>query len=630
MVFLPEKMTRVRMIAAQESVRLIVKALYEFGAIHITQSKNGVPDAPSSEFEKVSEKLVALRAIEKQLDLPEVEKATAGGLDELVHEAGKVLLAYESVVKAASEASEARSKKQQLEEKARELLPFKGFVFHSLKGTQSVEVACFDSGDRKLFSLAVAGFACEHVFSADGKKVLVACDRRKGGELRAALHKAGFHEARIPVLERGAVEELDAIAKEIRATDERIATAQKKEDAFRKEHGSRAVALLKGLEVYGKLASLPSRFGKTDFLEVVEGWVPSRRFNELKRKTESLENPVFLESVETREPAPTKLRNPPGARRFEFLVEFFSLPRCNEIDPTLLMAVTFPILFGMILGDMGYGFVALLIALVLKFKVKMEFMQSVAGMMMLSAIATIFFGWVYGEIFGAEEFAGMVFHPFIERSSEGIALLIVASVAAGIIHLTLGLLLGMANGLRHRDWNHVIAKLAWIGVEFGFLGIGAGLVGGDALPIAGTTLLIGSAVLLIVCAALIAKFESFNAIFELPGMLSNILSYLRIMALGLSGVILAKIVNAIPAESSFESLSHLLAGNGDPIAIVVALLMFLAFAGLMVAGHAAALLLGLFESSIQTLRLHYVEFFSKFYHGGGTAFVPLRSKPRGV
>jgi len=97
------------------------------------------------------------------------------------------------------------------------------------------------------------------------------------------------------------------------------------------------------------------------------------------------------------------------------------------------------------------------------------------------------------------------------------------------------------------------------------------------------------------------------------------------MALGLSGVILSLIVNQIPVRPSIDAL--LKAGSsGDAVGIITALLMTVIFGTILLLGHALALGLGIFESGIQGLRLHYVEFFSKFYHGGGIPFSPLREK----
>ncbi len=113
----------------------------------------------------------------------------------------------------------------------------------------------------------------------------------------------------------------------------------------------------------------------------------------------------------------------------------------------------------------------------------------------------------------------------------------------------------------------------------------------------------------------IAFFEGPTALVELPGLFANLFSYLRLMALGLSGVIIAGIINQIKLDPSTIYAHGFNAG---------ALATFLIFGAIFVASHLGALALGLFESFIQSLRLQYVEFFSKFYKGGGVAFAPLR------
>ncbi|MEK6843360.1 MAG: V-type ATPase 116kDa subunit family protein, partial [Candidatus Micrarchaeota archaeon] len=119
-----------------------------------------------------------------------------------------------------------------------------------------------------------------------------------------------------------------------------------------------------------------------------------------------------------------------------------------------------------------------------------------------------------------------------------------------------------------------------------------------------------------------AIFESPTHLMELPSLLSNILSYLRIAALGLSGVIISQIINQLPVDfDGFFSMISL----QRPFDLGL-LVSFILFAGMLILGHVIALGLAILESGVQSLRLHYVEFFSKFYEGGGLPFVPLRKK----
>jgi V/A-type H+-transporting ATPase subunit I len=272
----------------------------------------------------------------------------------------------------------------------------------------------------------------------------------------------------------------------------------------------------------------------------------------------------------------------------------------------------------MILGDIGYGLVLLLLGAFLAMKFKKGFLSSVGGMMVLSAISTIIFGFVFAEFFGLEQIFGMHLTPLLSRVHEqGINQLIALSVLVGFLHITLGLVLGVWQGIREKHYSHSYAKAAWLLIEFGFVSFivnNMSVVFTDFLhPL---KIIFPSPVdlgLFVAGAAILVKTEGVIQLFEIPSLFANILSYLRLMALGLSGVALAGIINLIPVD--FASLSSL-----NPMAWAGLLLAVIA----LVLGHAMVLGLGLMEAGIQSLRLHYVEFYSKFYKGGGTAFVPLR------
>ncbi len=329
---------------------------------------------------------------------------------------------------------------------------------------------------------------------------------------------------------------------------------------------------------------------------------------------------LVIEKVETREDMRIMLNNPPLIRRFEFLVRFFSLPSASEYDPTLFIAITFPVIFGMILGDIGYGVLAMLLAILIYRGAKEGFYRSLAGMMLLSGFMTVVWGYIFGEFLGSDMMLGIKLHPYIERGGAGVVMLMAAALIVGMIHLGAGLVIGFYTNLKHGHKEHAIAKACWLLVEIGFVLVGLTLF---APGIFGSGLVAAGVVVLGILGLI--KYEGARGVVEIPGLISNMLSYLRIMALGLSGVILAKLVNIIPVGAALDSLMHSVTA-GNPVGIILNIIPLVIFAVVFALGHAVALGLGLFESGIQSLRLHYVEFFSKFYHGGGAAFVPLRGK----
>ncbi len=223
------------------------------------------------------------------------------------------------------------------------------------------------------------------------------------------------------------------------------------------------------------------------------------------------------------------------------------------------------------------------------------------------------FGYVFVEFLGGESLLGYPLTPFIHRlEGEGLIQLMQLSLLFGFLHLGLGFLIGALVAYKEHHHRHAAAKVAWLAFLVSIVSYLSAVVHIEALgvfkPLAG---ILGESWLFVSGLSVLVLFltEGIAALFELPGVIGNLVSYLRIMALGIVGVVLAGMVNKIPLTFSTDPAGFL---------------SFVVFALAFVAGHAFALILGIFESSIQSIRLHYVEFFTKFYHGGGIAFHPVR------
>ena len=426
-------------------------------------------------------------------------------------------------------------------------------------------------------------------------------------------------EMALPQVQGSFAHGYSAAVEKISSLSGELSTVKKSAAAFASKHGHRTVSLRRDLEAEFKKAELPSRFGQNSVASAAEGWVSKSRFHSFESSLSSkLGERIVIEKVETGEMPPTKLKNFFALRPFEFMIQFFSLPRYGEIDPTFFTALTYPLFFGMILGDMGYGLVILLLGIFLTSKAKAGFLKSLGGMMVLSAVSTIIFGFIFAEFFGLESIFGLHFTPILSRiEEEGIESLLGLTVLIGAIHMALGFSLGIWQAFREGHRKHGYAKISWLLVEIGLLAFVS-----NSLQNAFTQFLhplgavFASPLDLVVFFAGVAGLawsEGIIQLFEIPSVLANVLSYLRIMALGLSGVALAGIINTIPVDPSALA-------SFNPVAWI-----FFALAAVMlVLGHAMVLGLGILEAGIQSLRLHYVEFYSKFYKGGGIAFTPLR------
>jgi V/A-type H+-transporting ATPase subunit I len=350
-----------------------------------------------------------------------------------------------------------------------------------------------------------------------------------------------------------------------------------------------------------RLEALPLA-GLTAHAFVIEGWLPSCNLPRLARGlTERFPDPLVVEELSreqwTGTEAPVVLSNPRLFRPFEALVRFMPLPRYGSLDPTPFVAVFFPMFFGLILGDVGYGALLALLALFLRRRsLPGGLPRSLSEMAGACAAFSILFGFLYGEFFGdlGRRLFGQV--PLWFDRREALLPFLCLAVSLGVVHILLGLVLGVVSGFRARA-RHAMGR----GVEAVMivLILLALLAAFRVLP---AGLFTPAAVALVVAFPILVIAEGLLAPIELLAAVGNIFSYARIMALGTASVMMAVVANRMVGAMG---------------SLLVGLLFALLF-------HLVNFALGLLGPAVHALRLHYVEFFGKFYSPGGSPYRPLR------
>jgi V/A-type H+/Na+-transporting ATPase subunit I len=349
------------------------------------------------------------------------------------------------------------------------------------------------------------------------------------------------------------------------------------------------------------------QFAATQRAFVAECWVPRRELARLRREVDArLGAAVLVEDLATspRDPeAPLLMRNSRLARPFEPLVRFLDLPRAGSVDPTLLMALFLPLMLGAMVGDVGYGVVLIALALFARraLAARAPALASLTWIALAGAVWTIVFGVLYGEFLGDlgkrlfGDWAVWRYRP----SPEALEPLLLFAVAIGALHVVLGLGLGAWEAARFRERRTLLDKLGTLlalGGLFGLAGWAA-----DHLPAGALTPSVAATVLgLVLVMSLHGALGVVTGPLEFMGTIGNVLSYLRLAAVGLASAHLAGVANELATVG--------------PIWMGVLVAAFF---------HSLNLALAAFSPMIQALRLHYVEFFGAFFTGGGRAFSPF-------
>jgi V/A-type H+/Na+-transporting ATPase subunit I len=344
-------------------------------------------------------------------------------------------------------------------------------------------------------------------------------------------------------------------------------------------------------------------FYETKMTFIIYGWIPEKELPHLQEHLDvSFEKRVVAEQLPVeqseKDQVPVALRNHPLVRPFEIFTRILPLPRYGTIDPTPFMALFFPLFFGIIIGDIGYGLVLFVTAmLVWRRYSSQSFIKNLAVILLWSSLSTIIWGVAYGELFGdLGEQIGL--HPVFMSRMESFLDMLFFGLAVGATHIMLGIGLGFYIAFHQGKRQELIAKLSGLVLVVAFIIMISGIIGW--LP--SSTIPMGLFVVLLSLVVLIIGGGP-SAIMELHNLV-NILSYLRLVGIGIASVALAFAAN---------KLGSLV----DNIVLGIMIGMLL---------HSVNLVFAIISPTVQSLRLHYVEFFENFFVGGGREYRPFRKQ----
>lgn len=532
-----------------------------------------------------------------------------------------------------------------------------------LRSTGKVEIVVGQIGEEELeeFLSVIEEEVSGKVFAAKfgtGATRLVVLVCRKGfvSDLRPIQYRFGVESLEIPSSEKRPEEYLEYLDSEMEELKDEEENVREKIDSLKEKKAARINALLESLSIEQERQESLSFFGRTDATTVIEGWVPEDEVDSLEDTIDGGSDGAYI--MRTYEPSesdipetPIKLENPGFFDSYEYITEMYSLPRYDATDPTLLVAISFSIFFGFTLSDAGYGLILLVLFISGFSLIKNMFSKNLRYIMIAGSLGTIFAGALFGSWFGGElgeHFA--VFEPLWTDPIYNPIPFLKLVIFFGIVHLAVGFAIaGGRKSILRRDWRNLILhnigntllilglfSLAFCVVKMGYeLGIYFPSMGifeafnpfySKGLVFKG---MFYSGLIMSVLGQvtdpskpLMSRFGgAIDTFYSIIGYISDVVSYSRLLALGIATSVIALVINRIgfmlydimsPATFS-GPLSYLMAGVG-----------LVGMAVVLIFGHAFNMFINSITGFVHTMRLHYAEFFQTFYEGGGEGYSPFK------
>jgi V/A-type H+/Na+-transporting ATPase subunit I len=673
-MFKPQEMQRTLIIGAKQDLENTIELLHTLEVVHIIDFKPSDAEdqlrlgVPTKKASGVSQNLLKIRSSAHMLALEREKQKISEKLSEkqIQRDVGLKIQDMElSVLSLTETKTRIEEHFRKLDERIRQLQPFAAMdiPLEDYQGYDHVTVFTGYVRDLKKLTEQLPTITDDYeLFTSDADDQMVALFIAKphAEDAGKLLNDCGFTEVKLPEGTGLPKQFIEKWTEQKRELSDKLLQTTKDILEFRKRYAEFILASEEYLTIEVQKAEAPVLFGTTEHSFLIDCWVPKNQLNTVKETLEKdMQGSLYIQEIESKhdDEPPTLLKNPRPVRRFEYLLELYSLPNYRDIDPSFILSLIFPLFFGLMVGDIGYGILLILFGvLFMKFFKDSEGFSNIGWYIIIAGVFASIFGlFLFGDMFGlpflppAAEAGEAAYSwstllgvhipiPSVIHKMEslGMTQLLVISIIAGYLHLGLGLLIGFIVEKKH-DRKHAITKIGllcvltalallifvmadwtigqWLkplkgSVVAPFLwNIFIPLVksgfsfGGLLVPYASLALGILGVVMIMIVAG------GFGLV-EVLEVTSHLMSYTRLAAICVAKAAMAFAFNMI-------GLGLILSGN---ILIGILGVILLIFMQLMVFA------LGALSSGIQAVRLHYVEFFMKFYKGEGIRFNPFGYK----